>query len=116
MSDDIVLTSYLARCASVVAYIETYMNKVLMHTNLQTGYEQVQYILNGNERKCRNVFRLSRHVFRELCNTLRTQYRYDSTKRVCLEKSMAITFVVLGSGMCNKMVHDRFQHSGETMH
>ena len=39
MSDDIVLTSYLARCASVVAYIETYMNKVLMHTNLQTGYE-----------------------------------------------------------------------------
>ena len=39
MSDDILLTAYLAGCASVVAYIETYMNKVPMHTNLQTGYE-----------------------------------------------------------------------------
>ena len=57
-----------------------------------------------------------RNVFRELCNTLCTQYRYDGTKRVCLEESMAITLVVLGSGMCNRMVHERFQHSGETVH
>ena len=72
MSDDIVLIAYLVGCASVVTYIETYMNKVPMHTNLQTGYEWVQYILNGNERKCRIVFRLSRHVFQKLCNTLHT--------------------------------------------
>ena len=39
------------------------MNKVPMHTNIQTGYEWVQYILNGNEHKCCNVFRLSSHVF-----------------------------------------------------
>ena len=116
MSDDIVLTAYLVGCASFVIYVETYMNKVLMHTNLQTGYEWVQYILNGNERKCRIVFRLSRHVFRKLCNTLRIQYGYDGTKRVCLEESVTITLVVLGSGMCNRMVHDRFQHLGETMH
>ena len=49
MSDRIVLAAYLVRCANVVAYIETNMNKVPMHTNLQTGYEWVQYILNGNE-------------------------------------------------------------------
>jgi len=82
MSDRIVLTAYLVRCANVVTYIEINMNKVPMHTNLQTGYEWVQYILNGNERKCRNVFRLSSHVFRELCNTLCTQYGYNSIKRV----------------------------------
>ena len=71
ISDDIVLVAYLVGCASFVIYVETYMNKVLMHTNLQKGYEWVQYILNGNERKCRIVFRLSRHVFRKLCNTWR---------------------------------------------
>ena len=115
MSDDIVLVAYLAWCANVVAYIETYMNKVPMHTNLQTGYEWVQYILNGNKWKCHNFFRLSSHVFRELCNTLRTQYGYDSTKIVFLEESVAMTLVILGSGMCNRMVYDRFQHSGETV-
>ena len=49
MSDDIVLATYLAGCASVTTYVETYMNKVPMHTNIQTWYELVQYILNGNE-------------------------------------------------------------------
>ena len=116
MSDDIVLARYLVRCASVVAYMETYMNKVPMHTNIQTGYEQVQYILNGNKQNCRNVFGLSSHVFRKLCNTLRTQYGYDGTKRVCLEKSVAMTLVILGNGMGNRMVQDRFQHLGETVH
>ena len=106
----------LVGCASVVTYIETYMNQVPMHTNLQTGFEWVQYILNGNEQKCRNVFRLSSHVFRELCNTLHIQYRYDGTKRVCVEESVAMTLVVLGCGMCNRMVQDRFQHLGEKMH
>ena len=41
MSDDIVRTTYLAECAKVVAYVETYMNKVPMHTNIQTRYEWV---------------------------------------------------------------------------
>ena len=49
MSDDIVLATYLAGCAIVIAYVETYMNKVPMHTNIQTGYEWVQYILNEHE-------------------------------------------------------------------
>ena len=63
MSDDIVLVAYLAGCTSVIAYVETYMNKVPMHTNIKTWYEWVQYILNGNEQKCCNIFRLLSHVF-----------------------------------------------------
>ena len=47
---------------------------------------------------------------------MRTQYGYDGTKIVCLEESMAITLVVLGNGMDNRMVQDRFQHLGETVH
>ena len=87
-----------------IAYMETYMNKVPMHTNVQTGYEWVQYILHGNEWKCRNVFRVSRHVFGELCNILSTQYGYEGSKVVRLEAFLAIILVVLGNGMCNKML------------
>ena len=62
ISDDIVLAAYIAGCANVVAYVETYMTKVPMHINIHTRYEWVQYALNGNEKKCRNVFRMSSHV------------------------------------------------------
>ena len=86
-----------------------------MHTNIQTMYEWVQYTLNGNEQKCRNVFRMSRHVFQQLCNILCTQYEYNGTREVCLEESVAMTLVALGHASSNRVVQDRFQHSGETM-
>ena len=116
ISDDIVLVAYIAGCASVVAYMETYMNKIPMHTNIQTGYEWVQYTLDGNKQKCHNSFRMSSHVFRQLCNTLHTRYGYDDTKRVFLEELVTMTLVLLGNVMGNRMMQDRFQHSSETMH
>ena len=91
------------------------MTKVPLHTNIQIGYEWVQYILIGNEKKCQRQFRMSSHVFEQLCNTL-CQYGYNGTRRVCLEESLAMTLVVLGHAKGNKMVHDRFQHSSETVH
>ena len=51
-----------------------------MHTNVQLGYEWVQYILHGNEQKCCNIFRLSPHVFENFCNALYDQYGYDVAK------------------------------------
>ena len=33
-----------------------------------------------------------------------------------MEESVTMILVVLGSGMCNRMVYDRFQHSGKTVH
>ena len=87
------------------------MTKVPMHTNIQIGYEWVQYTLNGNEQKCHNSFRMSSHVFRQLCNKLRTRYGYDGTKRVCLEESVAMTLVLLGNAMGNRMMQDSFNIS-----
>ena len=108
LSNDIVLLAYIAGCACV-AYVETYATKVPLHTNIQSGYEWVQYTLIGNEEKCRRHFRMSSHVFGQLCNTLH-QYGYNDTKRVCLEESLAMKLVVLGHVEGNRMVQDRFQH------
>ena len=55
------------------------------------------------------------YVFRDLCNTLR-QYGYYDTRNVALEESLAMTLMVLGHAGGNKMVQERFQHSGETVH
>ena len=84
------------------------MTKVSMHTNIQTGYEWVQYTLTGNVKKCLSTFRMSSHVFGQLCNTLRTQYGYNYIRRICLEESVAMTLVVLGHAEGNRIVHNRF--------
>ena len=114
MSDDIVLAAYLAGCACL-AYVDTYMTKVPLHTNPQIGLEWVQYILTGHEKLCRRNFRMPSYVFRDLCNTLR-QYGYYGTRNVALEESLAMTLMVLGLVGGNRMVQERFQHSGETVH
>ena len=91
------------------------MTKIPLHTNIQSGYEWVQYTLIENEEKCRRNFRMSSHVFGQLCNTLH-QYEYNGTRKVCLEESLAMTLVVLGHAKGNRWVQERFQHSGETVH
>ena len=53
-------------------------------------------------------FKVSCHVFGELCNTLYTQYGYDGSKGIHLGESVAITLVVLGHGISNRMLQDRF--------
>ena len=41
ISDELVYAAYLVGYSSVIAYMETYMNKVPMHTNVQMGNEWV---------------------------------------------------------------------------
>ena len=91
------------------------MMKVPLHTNTQTGLEWVQYILTRHEKKCRRNFRMPSYVFRDLCNTLR-QYGYYGTRNVALEESLTMTLMVLGYAEGNRMVQERFQHLGETVH
>jgi hypothetical protein len=38
------------------------------------------------------------------------------TRHIRLEESVAICLRILGHGTCNRLVQDRFQHSGETIH
>ena len=47
---------------------------------------------------------MSSHLFGQLCNTLRTWYGYNGTRKVCLEESMAMTLVVLGHAEGNRIV------------
>ena len=91
------------------------MTKVSLHTNIQIGLEWVQYILTGNEKKCRRNFRMSSYLFGQLSNTLR-QYGYYGTRSVCMEESLAMILMVLGHAEGNRMVQESFQHSGETVH
>ena len=56
------------------------------------------------------------YVFVQLCNVLQHIYGLQHTKHIRLEKSINLCLMIHGQGACYKMVQERFQHSGETIH
>ena len=76
-----------------------------MYNQSMNGYN-IFYM--GIRRNVTIFFRVSCHVFGELCNTLYTQYGYEGSKGVHLEEFVAIIFAVLRHGMGNRMLQDRF--------
>ena len=71
-------------------------------------------ILNGNDRRGQEQFRMEKHVFVKLCDRLRS-YGLISTKGVRLEEAIGIFLMTLWHVVGNRMIQEQFQHSGETV-
>ena len=65
---------------------------------------------------CYQNFKMKPYVFFQLCNVLQHTYGLRHTRRNRLEESVAICLRILGHETCNRLVQDRFLHSGETIH
>ncbi|KAK2642879.1 hypothetical protein Ddye_024642 [Dipteronia dyeriana] len=70
-------------------------------------------ILNGNDRRCQEQFRMEKHVFTKLCDRLRS-YGLTSIKEVRLEEAVGMFLMTLGHGVGNRIIQEQFQHSDET--
>ena len=66
-------------------------------------------ILNGNDQRCQEQFRMEKHVFIKLCDRLRS-YELTSTKGVRLEEAVGIFLMTLGHGVGNKIIQEQFKH------
>jgi hypothetical protein len=62
------------------------------------------------------MFRMKPCVFFQLCNVLQHTYALQHTRQIRLEESVSICLMKLVQGSCNRLVQERFQHSGETIH
>ena len=62
------------------------------------------------------MFRMKPYIFLQLCNVLQHTYELQHTKHIRLEESVNLCLMILGQGTCYRMVQERFQHSGETIH
>ncbi|CAJ2632671.1 unnamed protein product [Trifolium pratense] len=57
---------------------------------------------------------MEKHFFNKLCTEL-LEHGLKSSKRMRVEEIVAMFLVVVGHGVGNKMIQERFQHSGETV-
>ena len=95
-------------------YALKYLCKQPCRTSELTGHKWVQEILHGNDRRCYEMFRMDKHVFSLLCTAL-VECGLKSTNRMGVEEMVAMFLHVLGHGVGNRIIQERFQHSGETV-
>ncbi|TXG46933.1 hypothetical protein EZV62_026227 [Acer yangbiense] len=58
---------------------------------------------------------MDKDVFFRLCNDLETNYGLRGSRRMSVIEILGIFLHILGHGVGNRLVQERFQHSGETV-
>jgi hypothetical protein len=115
-SDDEFYHLVFVGCRAVVTYAIKYIDKQPCRNSKETGYRWLIHMMNGNEIICHDMFRMNPRIFFQLCNVLQHTYGLQHTRHIRLEESVGICLFILAQGSCNRMVQERFQHSGETIH
>jgi hypothetical protein len=72
-------------------------------------------ILQGNLDRCKQNFRMEIHVFLYLCKELKERYHLKGTRKLTVEELVVMFLNTLGYGFMNRIVQERFQHSGKTV-
>ncbi|XVE83458.1 hypothetical protein DITRI_Ditri16bG0089600 [Diplodiscus trichospermus] len=80
-----------------------------------SGSGFLNVVLEGPDDLCREMFRMEKHVFHNLCYTLRHRGMLRDTAGVMIEEQLAIFLNIVGHNERNRVIQERFQHSGETI-
>ncbi|KAK6145006.1 hypothetical protein DH2020_021826 [Rehmannia glutinosa] len=72
-------------------------------------------VLNGDDDFCREMLRMDKHVFCKLSDTLRQRGMLRDTASVMIEEQLGIFLNIVGHNERNRVIQERFQHSGETI-
>ncbi|KAM3283547.1 hypothetical protein P3S67_027192 [Capsicum chacoense] len=72
-------------------------------------------LLSADNDVCREMLRMDKHVFHKLCNILRERGMLRDTSGVMIEEQLAIFLNIVGHNERNRVIQERYQHSGETI-
>ena len=104
--------SYVA--ALVGEYAIMHICKEPRRTSEHTGHTWVYEILQGHPIHCYEMFRMEKFIFHKLCTEL-VEQGLKETKGMRVQEMVAIFLNMVGHGLGNRMLQERFQHSGETI-
>ncbi|XP_054820818.1 uncharacterized protein LOC129319776 [Prosopis cineraria] len=97
-------------CQLVGEYVMPYVCKEPRRTSRQTGQMWVNEILQGHPDRCYEMFRMEKHLFRQLCATL-DELGLKKSKKMRVEEMVEMFLNTIGHGVGNRMIQERFQHS-----
>ncbi|GKB64727.1 Myb/SANT-like domain, harbinger transposase-derived nuclease domain protein [Tanacetum coccineum] len=80
------------------------------------GHQFTLELLQGNDRQCVELLRMSRDSFIHLCTHFRVKEWLKDSKHVSVEEKMAMFVMMLGHNQRYVVIKNRFQHSTQTIH
>ncbi|XP_047311257.1 uncharacterized protein LOC124914701 [Impatiens glandulifera] len=72
-------------------------------------------VLTGEDEVCREMLRMDKHVFCKFSDILRQKAMLRDTHGVLIEEQLAMFLIIIGHREKNRVIQERFQHSGETI-
>ncbi|XP_052176703.1 uncharacterized protein LOC127791007 [Diospyros lotus] len=100
---------------AILNYYAKYMLKEPCRTSQRTGHTLMHEILNGNETRCYQDFRMTKSIFLDLCRDLTETYGLTPTRGMSVPESVGIFLMICGYGVGNRLIQEMFNHSGETI-
>ncbi|XP_004240177.1 uncharacterized protein [Solanum lycopersicum] len=85
------------------------------HGSTPKGSGFLTELLSADNDVCREMLRMDKHVFHKLCNILRERAMLRDTAGVMIEEQLAIFLNIVGHNERNRVIQERYQHSGETI-
>ncbi|OIW16053.1 hypothetical protein TanjilG_04588 [Lupinus angustifolius] len=79
------------------------------------GVKFVDGVLNGENERCLENFRMDKHIFYKLCDTLQAKGLLHHTNRIKIEEQLAIFLFIIGHNLRTRAVQELFRYSGETI-
>ncbi|XP_062118038.1 uncharacterized protein LOC133831678 [Humulus lupulus] len=92
-------------------YVPTEVSRGLGYS----GAKFVDEVLNGENERCLENFRMDKHVFYKLCDILQAKGLLRHTNRIKIEEQLAIFMFIVGHNLRTRAVQELFRYSGETI-
>ncbi|KAI3864288.1 hypothetical protein MKX03_006121 [Papaver bracteatum] len=101
--EDLVVVVTAATTTLIVVYYQYFVEKTIFHDSILSGSAHVDEVLNGHDARCQDSFRMEKHDLLRHSNGVR------------VEEKVAIFMLAIGHNERNRILQERFQHSGETI-
>ena len=92
-----------------------YNSRVPCRTSILRGHDYVLEVLNGNDVRCSDQFRMRPHVFIAFCEALKERGYLRHSRYLTVEEQVCIFLLSIGHNTRNRIIQERFQHSGQTI-
>ncbi|XP_026396375.1 uncharacterized protein LOC113291008 [Papaver somniferum] len=113
--EDLVVVVTAATTTLIAVYYQYFLEKTICHDSILSGAAHVDEVLNGHDARCQDSFRMEKHVFLRLCDMLKEKELLRHSNGVRVEEKVAIFMLAVGHNERNRILQERFQHSGETI-
>ena len=91
------------------------LSRTPVHTSILSGQKHVEELLHGHKVRVRRELRMEKEIFLKLVELLRDSHLLSNARDITVEEQVAIFLFCLATNASNRLMQERFQHSGETI-